>query len=111
MFALPFRESENGVKLWGRVPWDVTMAYEHQKAIQRELDARIPRGLRGSKQNEFRFGVYFYLIQRHSFNASVTLARAMVRKMEPNFEPRVLLIGLTEADRAFLRDCGISLTE
>src|SRR5712691_6023216 len=78
------------VKLWGRVPWDVTMAYEHQKAIQRELDARIPRGLRGSKQNEFRFGVYFFLIQRHSFDASVTLARTLVRKTEPNFEPKVL---------------------
>ncbi len=86
------------------------MAYEHQKAIQRELDARIPRGLRGSKQNEFRFGVYFFLIQRRSFDASVNLACAMVRKTEPNFEPRVLPIGLTEADRAFLRDCGISAT-
>ena len=87
------------------------MAFEHQKAVQRELDARIPRGLRGSKQNEFRFGVYFFLIQRQSFDASIALARAMVRETEPNFEPRVLPIGLSEADRAFLRDCGISTTE
>ncbi len=86
------------------------MAYEHQKAIQRELDARIPRGLRGSKQNEFRFGFSFFRTQGHSFVTSVTLARAKVRETEPSFEPRVLPIGLSEADRAFLRDCGISAT-
>jgi len=83
------------------------MAYEHQKAIQRELDTRIPRWLRGSKQNEFRFLFSFYRTQRNSFENSLTLARAKVRETEPNFEPRVLPIGLTGIDRAFLRDCGI----
>ncbi len=83
------------------------MAYEHQKAIQQEL-TRIPRWLRGSKQNEFRFLFYFYRTQGHSFDASVSLALAQVRQTEPNFEPRVLPICLTETDRHFLRDCGIS---
>jgi hypothetical protein len=84
------------------------MAYEHQKEIQRELDTRIPRWLRGSKQNEFRFLFSFYRNQGKSFDASVTLARAKVRETQPNFEPRVMPIGLTETDRGFLRDCGIS---
>lgn len=84
------------------------MAYEHQKAIQRELNARIPRGLRGSRQNEFRFAFSFFRIQRYSFDTSLALALAMVRQREPNFEPAVLSIGLSEADRGFLRDCGIS---
>jgi hypothetical protein len=84
------------------------MAYEHQKAIQRELDTRIPRWLRGSKQNEFRFLFYFYRTQGHSFDASVTSACAKVREREPSFEPKVLPLGLNEADRAFLRGCGIS---
>ncbi len=87
------------------------MAYEHQKAIQRELDTRIPRWLRGSKQNEFRFLFYFYRTQGHSFDGSVTLARAKVQEREPAFEPRVLPIGLSEADRDFLHACGISATE
>jgi hypothetical protein len=87
------------------------MAYEHQKAVQRELDQRVPRWLKGSKQNEFRFLFYFYRTQGHSFEASLTLARAKVRESEPSFEPKVLPLGLSEGDRAFLRDCGISATE
>ena len=85
------------------------MAYEHQKAIQRQLDQRIPRWLRGSRQNEFRFGVSYYLNLGQSFDVSVTLACANVREREPNFEPRVLSLPLGDADRAsFLRSCGIS---
>jgi hypothetical protein len=66
------------------------MAYEHQKAIQRELDARIPRGPRGSLQNELRFRLYFFRSQGLSFDASLAMAVSGVREREPDFAPRVL---------------------
>ncbi len=66
------------------------MAYEHQKAIQRELDARIPRGLRGSLQNDLRGRFYFFRSQGLSFDTSLTMAVGGVREREPKFTPKVL---------------------
>ena len=66
------------------------MPYVRQKMIQKELDARIPRGLRGSRQNELRFGFYFYRSQGHSFDTSLELALAQVRIRETDFAPRIL---------------------
>ncbi len=66
------------------------MPYERQKAIQRELDARIPRGLRGGSQNELRFRFYFHRSQGLPFDTSLTSAVLGVRERDPNFVPRVL---------------------
>jgi hypothetical protein len=66
------------------------MPYKHQKAIQLELDTRIPRGLRGGSQNELRFRFYFYRSQGLPFDTSLTRAVLGVRERDPNFVPRVL---------------------
>ncbi len=66
------------------------MPYEHQRAIQRELHDRIPRGLRGSSQNQFRSWFYFYRSQGLAFNTCLTKAVLGVRDGDPNFVPRVL---------------------
>ncbi len=66
------------------------MGYEFQKQIQRELDARIPRGLSGGPQNELRFGFYFYRSQGLSFENSLAPALGGVRERHPNFVPKIL---------------------
>ncbi len=66
------------------------MAYERQKSIRRELDERIPRGARGSLQNELRFGFYFFRSQGLSFDTSLTAAVGRIREREPSFTPMVL---------------------
>jgi hypothetical protein len=63
--------------------------YELQKQIQRELDTRIPRGPRGSLQNQFRFVFCFFRSQRVSFEESIAKAVASIREREPDFAPKV----------------------
>jgi len=43
------------------------MLYERQKTLQKELDARIPRGLRGEPQNTVRHIVYSQRVARKEF--------------------------------------------
>lgn len=70
--------------------YNPTMAYERQKAIERELDARIPRGPRGSPQNELRLRFNIYRMEGLPSEASLALAVGGVREREPDFAPRVL---------------------
>ena len=64
------------------------MAYQFQKEVQRELDTRFPRGPRGSSQNQFRQGFYFFRVQRRSLEESVNLAITGVRRHDATFVPR-----------------------
>ncbi len=53
------------------------------------LNARIPRGPRASRQNDFKSTVWFFFQQsRYSWGESVALALEIVRKDEPAFVPR-----------------------
>jgi len=67
------------------------MLYERQKALQKELDARIPRGLRGEPQNTVRYIVYSQRLHGKSFDESLEIAMALVRQSYPNFAPKILL--------------------
>jgi hypothetical protein len=58
------------------------------RELQRELNARIPRG--SLDQNLFRANVWLWRQQGRSFDESVTRARAHVRRQTPDFEPRLL---------------------
>jgi hypothetical protein len=108
MVNLTGHEAGNGGYRQG--PPTARCAFLYSETLNK-YDRRIPRWLRGSKQNEFRFLFSFYRTQGNSFDASVALACEKVQEREPSFEPRVLPIGLGEADRAFLRACGISAAE
>jgi len=66
------------------------MLYERQKTLQKELDARIPRGLRGEPQNTVRHIVYSQRLHGKSFDESVEIAVTFVRQSYPNFTPRIL---------------------
>ena len=54
--------------------------------IQRELNARIPRG--SLDQNHFRAKVWFWRSRGYSFEDSVTKAAEHVRRDSPSFKPR-----------------------
>jgi len=60
------------------------MRYERQKMIRKELE-RIPRGLKGSPQNEVRQIVTSQYQHRKSFDESVEIAVNFVRQRYPNF--------------------------
>ncbi len=66
------------------------MSYERQKEIQKELDARIPRGLRGEPQNTVRHIVNGQRLHGKSFDESVEFAVNFVRECYPNFAPKIL---------------------
>lgn len=57
------------------------------KDLQRELNARIPRG--SLDQNRFRAIVWFWRHKGRSFEESVSNARDHVRRHAPGFEPRL----------------------
>jgi hypothetical protein len=63
------------------------MRYERQKMIQKELDARIPRGLRGEPQNILRHIVNSQRLHGMNFEKSVEFAINFVRERYPNFTP------------------------
>ena len=62
------------------------MRFELQKQIQREMNTRLPRGARGSLQNQFRQVFYFYRSQGRPFEVALANAVNNVRQREPNFE-------------------------
>ncbi len=56
-----------------------------------KLNGRVPRGPRGSAQNEFRFGVWFYASQdRYTFEEALDHALLAVRQNHPGFAPTIL---------------------
>jgi len=65
------------------------MPYERQRMIQKELE-RIPRGLRGSPQNDMRYIVNDQRLHGKSFEESVEIAVSFVRQRYPNFAPTIL---------------------
>ena len=65
------------------------MRYERQKMIRKELE-RIPRGLKGSPQNEVRQIVTSQYQHGKSFDESVEIAVNFVRQRCPNFTPKIL---------------------
>ena len=66
------------------------MHYELQKAMQRQLNERIPPAAKGDPQNELRPVVNSQRFSGKSFDQSVTIALGFVRKRYPNFAPRIL---------------------
>ena len=66
------------------------MHYELQKAMQRELNERIPPAPKGDPQNEFRNVVNSHRLRGKTFDQSVTIATSFVRDRYPHFAPRIL---------------------
>jgi hypothetical protein len=66
------------------------MSHGPQRKVRQELDARIPRGARGSLQNMFRMAFYLFRVRGATFDNSVARALAEVRKNTPDFVPTVL---------------------
>jgi len=66
------------------------MAYERQKEIRKELDARIPRWLRGGPQNTVRQIVFNQRLHGKSFDESVEIAVTFIHQNYPNFTPKIL---------------------
>lgn len=64
------------------------MAQWHRE-LRMELEARIPRGASGSPQSQFRGRYWFHRSQGNSFEASVEMAAAGVRKQHPDFAPDI----------------------
>jgi hypothetical protein len=65
------------------------MAYERQKMIQKELE-RIPRGLKGSPQNDVRHIVNSQCLHGRTFDEGVGIAVDFIRLRYPDFTPRIL---------------------
>ena len=66
------------------------MDYELQKAMQRELNERIPPAPKGDPQNELRHVVNSHRLSGKSFDQSVIIALNFVRQRYPQFTPRIL---------------------
>ncbi len=66
------------------------MDYELQKAMQRELNERIPPAPKGDPQNELRHVVNSQRLGGKSFDQSVTIAVGFMRDRYPHFTPRIL---------------------
>jgi hypothetical protein len=66
------------------------MHYEEQKAMQRELNERIPPAPKGDPQNELRQVVNSQRFRGMNFDQSVTIAVSVIRKRYPLFTPRIL---------------------
>ena len=66
------------------------MHYEQQRAMQRELNERIPPAPKGDPQNELRHVVNSQRLYGKSFDQSVAIALNFVRKRHPLFTPRIL---------------------
>lgn len=65
------------------------MKYATQRNTKRELDARVPRGPKGSPQNKFRCAMYFFNSQGYPFDVSVGMAASLTNEHHPGFSPRV----------------------
>jgi hypothetical protein len=66
------------------------MHYEMQKAMQRELNERIPPAPKGDPQNELRHVVNSHRLRGESFEQSVAIAMGVISKRYPQFTPRIL---------------------
>jgi hypothetical protein len=66
------------------------MHYKLQKAMQRELNERIPPAAKGDPQNELRHVVNSQRFAGKTFDQSVTIALGFVCKRYPHFTPRIL---------------------
>lgn len=64
---------------------------EIEKQRRDELK-RIPRGPRGSAQNIFRSIMWMLRAQPGTFEERVAIAISEIRKSEPSFVPRVLVV-------------------
>jgi hypothetical protein len=64
--------------------------YEQQKAMQLELNERIPPAAKGDPQNELRHVVNSQRLSGKSFDQSVDFALSVIRKRYPQFTPRIL---------------------
>ncbi len=66
------------------------MKYRRQRELQEKI-ALIPRGPRGSAQNQFRNAVWFLASQlRYTFEEALDRALRLVRQREPSFVPTIL---------------------
>jgi hypothetical protein len=65
------------------------MPFERQKMIQKELE-RIPRGVKGSPQNDVRHIVNAQRLFGRTFDESVEIAVNFVRERHPGFSPQIL---------------------
>ena len=61
-----------------------------QKAIQKELNERIPPGPKGDPQNHLRHIVNSQRMRGNSFDQSVQFGVEVVQKLYPNFMPKIL---------------------
>ncbi len=69
----------------------MSLGYQRRQEMLAKLNALIPRGLRGSTQNQFRNAVCFFASQpRYTFEESLEPALRSVRQREPAFVPRML---------------------
>lgn len=66
------------------------MHYEQQKAMQRELNERIPPAAKGDPQNELRQVVNSQRFSGKTFDQSVAFAVSVISKRYPQFTPRIL---------------------
>ena len=56
-----------------------------------KLNVRVPRGPRGSQQNQFRNAVWFFASQvRYTFDEALDHALLAVRQNHPSFVPTIL---------------------
>ncbi len=62
-----------------------------QERLRQELNERIPRGPRGSPQNELRARWWQLRMHGRSFDEAVSEAVAEIRKRDKGFEPRILV--------------------
>jgi len=66
------------------------MKNERQHVVRNEMDERIPRGPRGSAQNELRMHFNAWRLHGLTFEESVVRAVEVVRLRDPAFVPTVL---------------------
>ena len=66
------------------------MKNELQHTVRKELDERLPRGPRGSPQNELRMRFNAWRLHGLTFEESVARAADRVRERDSAFVPMVL---------------------
>ena len=66
------------------------MKNERQHTVRKELDERLPRGPRGSAQNELRMRFNAWRPHGLTFEESVARAAERVRERDSAFVPTVL---------------------
>jgi hypothetical protein len=65
------------------------MNYATQKAIQDELNERIPPGPKGDPQNHLRHIVNSQRLHGNSFDRSVQVAVERMQELHPTFTPKI----------------------